>query len=216
MVETEEKCPLCASLSPHFFTDRTGKIYRHCIKCSGVFLSPLFYLNKHDEFARYNTHNNIVSDINYQRFVSDLVGLIKTKERKNTLGLDFGCGPGPVIQHLLIREGFHLLTYDPYYQPDKNVLAKVYDYIVSCEVIEHFNAPNVSFSLLKNLLKPQASLYLKTDVLYDLSVQNFEKWGYRNDPTHVFFYTLKTFEFIKKEYNFSSLEIQARTIILRN
>lgn len=209
-----ELCPLCFSSSEVFYTDKKEREYRHCICCDGVFLSPQFHLQYKEEHDRYNTHNNIVTDIHYQSFVNDICNLIRSNEKKNTLGLDFGCGPGPVIQHVLLREGYHLLTYDPYYQPDKSVLKKSYDYIVSCEVVEHFNKPQPSFLLLKQLLKPKGKLYIKTDILYEVNRAYFEKWGYRNDPTHVFFYTPKTFEYIKKVFHFTELQLKKRTVIL--
>jgi cyclopropane fatty-acyl-phospholipid synthase-like methyltransferase len=116
----------------------------------------------------------------------------------------------------LLREGFHLLTYDPYYQPDKSILKKSYNYIVSCEVVEHFNKPQETFLLLKQLLKPKGKLYIKTDILYYVNRMYFEKWGYRNDPTHVFFYTPKTFEYIKQTFDFTELQLKNRTVILRS
>lgn len=212
----EEKCPLCFSPSIHFFTDKIGKIYHHCNHCCGVFLSSRFFLNLQEEISRYKTHNNIVTDINYQDFVKDLVTLVKSNEKKKSLGLDFGCGPGPVIQHLLIKEGFHILTFDPFFQPDNSVLKKSYHYIVSCEVIEHFNAPYLSFLKLKKMLFPGARLYLKTDILNESNLRNFEYWGYRQDPTHVFFYSPKTFDYIKEEFKYKSLKISGRTIVLQN
>ncbi len=216
MNQSEEICPLCSSHSVHFFTDNSGKIYRHCKKCSGVFLASRFFISQEEELARYKTHNNIVSDVFYQDFVQDLTDLIKSNETKNSLGLDFGCGPGPVIQYLLIREGYHLLTFDPYFQPDKKVLKNRYQYIVSCEVIEHFNSPYSSFLRLKKLLRPGGRLYLKTDILYEVTVQKFKTWGYRQDPTHVFFYTPSTFEYIKQAFNYSSVKVRGRTVVLQN
>lgn len=208
-----ELCPLCNSTTKAFFTDKKERKYRHCNFCDGIFLMPQFHLTKKEEFARYKTHNNFIHDKLYQNFVSDLCNLVIKNEKKNTLGLDFGCGPGPVIQYILLKQGFHILTYDPFYQPDNSVLNKIYDYVVLCEVIEHFNRPFEAFTTLKKLLKTGATLYIKTDVFYEVSIASFEKWGYRNDPTHVFFYTPKTFSFIKDKFQFSSIQLNGRTVV---
>jgi hypothetical protein len=42
---------------------------------------------------------------------------------------------------------------------------------------------------------------------------NFATWYYKNDPTHVFFYTKKTFGWIKNEFNFKSIVFDKRVII---
>ena len=53
-----------------------------------------------------------------------------------------------------------------------------------------------------------------TDI-YDESIE-FSKWYYKNDPTHLFFYHKKTFEWIEKEFNFSNVTIKHRLITFTN
>lgn len=209
-----EKCPLCFTESELFFEDAEFKKYCHCKTCDGIFLSSIFHLPTNEEKNRYDLHINDIYDVNYHNFVDDLIRPIKMHQKKSELGLDFGCGPSSVIQHSLIAKNYHILTYDPYYQPNASVLEKKFSYIVSCEVIEHFNQPNKSFQLLYNLLKKDGKLYLKTDVVYDRSKEKFKSWGYRQDPTHVFFYSPKTFAYIQEKWNYSSLHIDKRVAIL--
>jgi citrate lyase synthetase len=47
--------------------------------------------------------------------------------------------------------------------------------------------------------------------LYDESI-DFAKWYYKNDVTHVFFYTKETFVWIQKEFGFRDLKIEKRLI----
>jgi citrate lyase synthetase len=65
--------------------------------------------------------------------------------------------------------------------------------------------------LLRGLLHKGAKLYLMTDI-YD--ERDFATWYYKNDPTHVFFYTKESFEWIQKAYNFQTLFIDKRLIVL--
>ena len=42
---------------------------------------------------------------------------------------------------------------------------------------------------------------------------NFENWYYKNDETHVIFYTKNTFDWIKNELGFSKVSVLNRLII---
>jgi hypothetical protein len=42
---------------------------------------------------------------------------------------------------------------------------------------------------------------------------DFEKWWYKNDFTHVFFYQKATFEFIKEKYGFLEVETDGNLIV---
>ena len=71
----------------------------------------------------------------------------------NSLGLDYGCGKGPVITEQLKKKGYEIDLYDPYFYPNETYLDKSYDYIFSCEVFEHFYNPKEELIKLKNILK---------------------------------------------------------------
>ena len=79
------------------------------------------------------------------------------------------------------------------------------------EVIEHFHHPKKEFELLFNLLKPGGKLYCKTDLFSES--KNFDSWGYKNDPTHVFFYHQKSILWIQKNIGFTSVKIDGRLIV---
>ena len=142
----------------------------------------------------YQTHNNDIDDPRYQKFVSPLVGLIDSRHHKGHSGLDFGAGPGPVIAHMLGKHGYSIDLYDPFFHPDKTVLTNRYDFIVSCEVVEHFYNPFETFTTLGGLLAPGGSLYCRT-TLYRDDI-DFSNWFYKNESTHVFFYQRTTIEWI--------------------
>jgi len=99
------------------------------------------------------THNNDVNDSGYHKFVSPIVNAVLNDFLPEHKGLDFGAGTGPVISKLLTDRNYQIKQYDPYFFNLPELLQKKYDYIVCCEVIEHFYDPDKEFQLLKSLLK---------------------------------------------------------------
>ena len=204
-------CTLCEnSTSP--FKIIKGSQYLKCSKCKAIMLDQKCYLSKKKEKERYEEHHNDVEDKGYQAFVSPIVTRVLEHYTKDHKGLDFGAGPGPVITKLLRDKGYNIEIYDPFFANNPEKLEEKYDYIVCCEVIEHFYNPAKEFQLLKSLLKPGGTLYLKTSV-YNEDI-GFESWYYKDDATHVFFYEEETLEWIKEHYKFSNLEISKDIIIL--
>lgn len=170
------------------------------------------YPTKEEEIHRYESHDNDVEDPRYQNFVSPLVEKITARYGPQDLGLDFGSGTGPVITKMLNDRGYKLNVFDPFFDNHPEVLKLKYNYIVSCEVIEHFHHPYQEFKRLRTMLKPDGALFLKTDPFTD--DRDFHAWYYKSDETHVFFYHPKTFEWIKDEFDFSELDIDNRHITL--
>ena len=128
-------------------------------------------------------------------------------------GLDFGSGTGPVISSMLNKEGYDIAQYDPFFAPDKSALEKMYDYIVSCEVFEHFYHPKKEIDRLASLLNPNGALLIMT-LLYD-DEMDFDTWFYRKDPTHVFIYRKETIEYIANQKGFEIDVLTDRLIALR-
>lgn len=206
-------CPLCSSDADIYFQDKSIKYY-HCKTCDAVFEDEDDRPDSSAEKSRYEIHENDVEDKNYQKFVSPITSSILKDFTSYSKGLDFGAGTGPVISKVLSEKGYTITEYDPYFHNYSERLNEKYDYISSSEVIEHFYNPHKEFKLLKSLLKPKGKLYCMTDV-YDVST-DFGSWYYKNDPTHVFFYTKKTFEWIKKEFEFLDVKVDGRLITFSN
>lgn len=201
------KCPLCHNaLSKIFHQD-----YLICSTCSGIVKDETRLLSAEDEKKRYLKHENDVNDSGYQNFASPITTSVLREFKKENMGLDFGAGPSSVISKILKDNHYSIEVYDPFFYPDKNLLTKKYDYIVCCEVMEHFYNPRNEFELLKSLLNSSGKLFCMTH-LYDTSI-NFEKWYYRNDPTHVFIYQADTIRYIAETLNFKSFKIENRLII---
>lgn len=167
-----------------------------------------------EERLRYEEHFNDVENEGYQRFVSPITSSVLNDFSKTDKGLDFGAGTGPVISKLLKDQDYSLVQYDPFFHNFPDLLKDKYNYIVCCEVMEHFYHPKKEFELLQNLLHTKGKLYCMTD-LWDESI-DFHKWYYKNDQTHVFIYHINTIEWIQKEIGFSNVTIEGRLITFSN
>jgi 2-polyprenyl-3-methyl-5-hydroxy-6-metoxy-1,4-benzoquinol methylase len=164
------------------------------------------------EKKRYEEHNNDIFDTGYQQFVTPLVNAVQKDFSNKYTGLDYGCGPGPVARHLLNQEGYQITTYDPIFDNNKQALNEKYHFIICSEVAEHFHRPFDEFMALKNQLMPGGKLFVMTSILRP-SI-NFKNWYYKNDLSHVIFYTEKSFQWIRKTIGFSHCSIERDLIIL--
>lgn len=201
-------CPLCKA-----GTQKLGVfeaiVYFQCKNCKGIFKHPEFYLSLRKEYGRYQLHENDVNDKAYQNFVSPITHAIQQNFSTTKTGLDFGCGSGPVAAKILNDHGYTIKLYDPFFYNLPENLDQKYDFIVCCEVMEHFHHPNKEFKLLRNLLHQSGRLYCKTEILSSKTINNFKDWWYKNDPTHVFFYTTETLAWIKQHFGFLDLKIHS-------
>lgn len=206
-------CSLCNSATRNFEVIKERE-YVQCINCKAILLSPESYLSPREEKSRYRLHNNDVNDPGYLSFVSPVIDKIRTDIPTDSMGLDFGCGTGPVIASELEKAGYNIRLYDPYFQPNRTFLDKQYDFIICCEVMEHFQKPLEEFRLLRSLLKPGGKLYCKTAVWNEAI--NFNSWYYKDDLTHVIFYNRESLLWIRKNLEFSSVDILDELMVFTN
>ena len=203
------QCPLCFNGSDTFAHSNNRDDFR-CSYCQSIFADPKTFLNYEDEKSRYETHNNDVLDPGYRNFMKPIVDIVSDKFTQNHIGLDYGSGTGPVVSKMLHEKGFRVEQFDPIFCNKPEVLTKSYDYIVCCEVIEHFYNPHKEFLQLRAMLNPGGGLFCMTHIYID-SI-DFRKWYYKNDSTHVFFYHPLALSYIKEQFQFGALEVNSRTI----
>jgi hypothetical protein len=206
----KQNCPLCSHEAILFYQNADN--YFKCGNCNSIFVDTNARPDMTQEKERYELHSDDVEDKGYQNFVSPMTSAILRDYKQESRGLDFGAGIGPIISKVVQDAGYNIKQYDPFFHNYPELLKEKYDYVASCEVVEHFYYPHKEFGLLKSLLSQDAKLYIMTD-LYDESI-DFAKWYYKNDVTHVFFYTKESFEWIQKEFGFRSLEIEKRLVTL--
>ena len=185
----KEDCPLCGHKQVPL-REVQRRSYGFCPGCRGIFAERASLPDPRQELAEYLKHNNDVDDPRYRAFARPLVDLVASRQGPKDRGLDFGAGPGPVVTRMLAERGYSLALYDPYFHKETSVLDDTYDFIVCCEVIEHFYTPAESFRLLARLLAPGGTLYCRTTLVPDDIP--FLRWHYKNEATHVFFYHRET------------------------
>ncbi len=203
-------CPLCSNKGLLLYHDDKHTFYQ-CSVCKGIYRDSHELLNKDEEIKRYYLHQNHINDLGYINFADPILSEVKKHYNATHQGLDFGAGHTPVISEILKRDNFNIEIYDPLFFNNKTVLNKKYDFITSCEVIEHFYNPKKEFELLYKILKPNGKLICMTDIF---NGSNFDSWYYKTDPTHVFLYQKETFQWIKDHLGFSGIIIEGRLIVL--
>ncbi len=204
-------CPICQSTSFLFTEDRFRKFFR-CEFCESIFVPSEYWPDAKAEKARYDEHQNDVNDAGYQLFVRPIIEAITSHFTKHHRGLDYGAGPGPVVTKLLRDLDYSIDLYDPFYYNDKELLNFQYDYLVASEVVEHFHHPLENFKKMKKLLLPGGKIFIFTH-LYEDSIP-FQNWYYKNDLTHVIFFTNKSMHYLAERLGFSKITIDKRLIIL--
>ncbi|PRX49614.1 class I SAM-dependent methyltransferase [Salegentibacter salegens] len=203
-------CILCEGSTKEFWKSKNRE-FVECTNCGGIQLLPQYYISKKAEEERYLTHNNDVEDRGYQDFVSPITSRILKDFSTKHSGLDYGCGTGPVAANILEKQGYYIALFDPFFYPNTKVLNTTYDFIICCEVMEHLYEPKREFSELAARLNPNGKLYCKTSI-YSKET-DFDNWYYKNDRTHVFFYTAKSLKWIKNNLGFKTLKIEPKLIL---
>ncbi|QUJ67585.1 class I SAM-dependent methyltransferase [Photobacterium sp. GJ3] len=188
-------CTLCNNTAVVPYHQDRRRPYLQCQNCCLIFADPASHLTPEEEKAIYDQHENHVDDEGYRGFLQRLASPLAAKLPQEPLdGLDFGCGPGPALAAIFREQGHRMAVYDPYYAPDNQVLERQYDFVTCTEAIEHFYTPGREWQQLLSLVKPGGWLGLMTKLATDVAA--FSRWHYKNDPTHVSFFSRETFQFL--------------------
>ena len=195
-------CIVCKNQEAVDFKNIKQKRYWKCSYCEAIFLDKEFYLSSNDEYKHYLTHNNDVNDPRYKQFLSNLMLPLIERIKLNSIGLDYGCGPGPALSLMLREKGYQMFNYDPFFHYKKRNLLKKYDFICCTETVEHFHNPFGEFTRFNELLNNNGTIGIMTNFHSEQDI--FENWYYIKDPTHVVFYNKKTFQIIAKIFDWDS------------
>lgn len=182
-----------------------------CGKCRLVFVPREFFLSPDDEKAEYELHENNPHDEGYRKFLSRLYDPLIYRLPAGSRGLDFGCGPGPTLSLMFEEAGFLMEIYDHFFAPHPEVLKKSYEFITATEVVEHLHYPMAVFQNLWNVLKTKGYLGLMTKRVK--SLEAFKTWHYKNDMTHICFFSEVTFRWLA-DYLSASLEFIGKDVVI--
>ncbi|RQD73156.1 class I SAM-dependent methyltransferase [Desulfonatronospira sp. MSAO_Bac3] len=204
-------CRVCLGKELDFFYRQEDLVYWSCSRCQAVLLDEKKLPDAHEELKRYQEHNNYPVDAGYRNFLNRLASPLLQKLPGRSLGLDYGCGPGPALSVILKKAGHRVELYDPFFYPDKIVLEQKYGFITCSEVVEHFHRPYEEFVRLDKMLCPGGWLGIMT--CFFLPGHDFGQWHYRRDPTHVVFYQPQTFHLLAGMFGWSC-EIPVPNVVL--
>ena len=188
------RCPVCETEACLPFQTVGERDYWRCPTCVCTFLQPEQRPGPEAEQAEYRLHQNTPDQPGYRRFLQQLATPLLQRLNGPSEGLDYGCGPGPVLAAELREAGHSVALYDPFFQPDASVLAQTYQFVTCSKVVEHFHQPAAEFRRLDGLLAPGGWLALMTGFQTDDAL--FASWHYRRDPTHVVFYREATLRWL--------------------
>ena len=205
-------CIICDAKAVSFEDTQLDKIFFQCHSCGLIFLDKKFYISLDDEKKQYDYHNNSLENEGYVKMLNDFLDFtLESLHLKSVL--DFGSGPTPVLVELLKQRGLHVEYFDKFYQPKKVYENKKYDLITSTEVFEHLENPKETLKLLANHLSSNGAISIMT-LFHTNREDDFLKWWYRRDPTHITFFTPKTIEIMAKECGLKVLKHDNKRVIL--
>ena len=212
-------CRLCTyaecSLFYHDTSKRnrqgSGVRYFRCPQCHLLFMDPMQFVSPEEEKQVYDLHQNDPHDPGYRQFLGRLFKPMHARLAPHSEGFDFGSGPGPTLSLMFEEAGHRMSIYDPFYAGDKRPFTQTFDFITATEVVEHLHQPREELFRLWRCLRQGGLLGIMTKRALDLEA--FQKWHYKNDPTHVCFFTLKTFEWLATYWG-ATLDVLDKDIVL--
>ncbi len=208
-------CGLCESAveTVYFRDEKRDWDYFRCDVCELVFRDPQTYLSHEDEKKRYETHDNSIENQGYVDFLSPVVETLLPYLKKPSQGLDFGSGPGPILDKLFAEENIEVKNYDPYFDYHPFLLDKQYDFVTCTETFEHFTVPFKEMVTMTACLKSKGYLLIMTELYKDL--EQFKNWGYRMDPTHICFLNTTGLAWLANKWDYEILSSKGRIFLLQ-
>ena len=205
-------CPLCSSTEIFEFHKDSLREYLRCDVCRLIFVPREFHLSIADEKAEYDLHENSPGDSGYRRFLSRLFEPVNARLYPGSKGLDFGSGPGPTLSIMFEEVGHDVSVYDPFYAADKSPLKLQYDFVTSSEVVEHFRNPAEDLQRLWSCVRQGGVLGIMTKLALDEA--SFARWHYKNDLTHVCFFSRETFRWVSGKWRAELTFVGSDVILL--
>ncbi len=197
----DHNCPICHESTCSITHKKLGTFYK-CDKCDFIHKDRNHLITLKQELAIYNNHNNSIDDPKYVAFFNRfLYKAVFPYVNSGKKAFDFGSGPTPVLAQILQRyHQYDMVIYDLFYATNKSYINKKFDLITSTEVLEHVKDPISTFKLLVSLLKKDGVLAIMT-LYHPNNDDDFLKWYYIRDPSHISFYSLKTMHVIANMLN---------------
>lgn len=196
-------CKICQGETTSFYDDYMKCQTYHCKACGFIFKDEEAIVSHDKELKVYQQHNNTEENLGYVAMFQDFIDKTITPHKEQiTTALDFGSGPNPVLAGILKRNGFVTDYYDKFFATEKIYEGKQYDLITSTEVIEHIRDVQEVMAFFAQHLNPGGFLALMTQFHPD-DQEAYLNWWYRRDPTHIVFFTPKSFRALAEQHGFT-------------
>lgn len=206
-------CLICNTLTQTFVDEKTGIIYFHCPHCECISKSPENFTQIFEQKERYDLHDNDPEHEGYRAYFGRFLDFVLPLVEDPKTALDFGCGRSTLLADLMRERGIVCDYYDPIYYPVKPNHSKKYGLIVSTEVFEHLHDPKTVFSGLYSMLEKGGYLAIQTQ-FHPNNTEAFKKWYYHQDPTHIVFFTSKTFQVLCDLYGFGHIKDNEKNMVV--
>lgn len=189
-------CRLCSKPSTIVFHDT--RIFFACNRCGLIFTDR--NLSDSDSIKHYIAqHDNGFNWIHEADYILKLIPTIND----NYAILDYGSGCGLLAKELRER-GFNVSCYEPMYDGlfDLSKYNYNYDVIILNEVIEHVDNILLVLNNIYYSLKSKGYIIIKTLRTDSIIISPFDfetifkSWWYKDDLTHISFFSYLTFEYI--------------------
>ena len=198
------ECKICTSTKLDFWQDKKRE-YMRCKECECIFVDPAYFLSPEEQKKRYELHKNTLDDTGYRQFIEKFAdtSLLFAKETQKSIHtiVDYGSGPEPALMHILeeykesgkIEKSTCVKGWDPYFNNAETLEKNYADLVLCLEVAEHFENPLEGFMGLANTCNIGGIVVVQT-MLTKNNWDEFKKWWYKEDSTHVSFYSIKGLE----------------------
>ncbi len=209
-------CLLCGHPTQAFHHRGVGSAspgdYRRCRHCGLSMLEADAWLDREEERTYYKTHENRPGDPGYLLHLERLITPLTQAIPAPATGLDWGCGPHPVLADRLRKKGYQMAAWDPAFGPALPAApADGWDFITCTEVIEHLHEPRASLKAMLHRIRPGGVLAIMTEWLPE--PRQFNRWHYRRDPTHVAFYSPNSLRWAAQHFG-CTVDLPARGVAL--
>lgn len=208
-----QPCPLCASDNTKPYHCDTAREYVECNLCQLIFVPTDQHLSHEDEKSQYDHHQNDPLDDGYRTFLSRLHEPMQARLAPHSMGLDFGSGPGPTLSQMFEEAGHTINLFDIYYANDASIFDEAYDFITASEVVEHLSNPAEVLEKLWRCLKSGGLLGIMTKRV--TSKDAFKSWHYKNDPTHICFFSEHAFKWLGNKWGTEPEFVSADVVLFK-
>jgi hypothetical protein len=187
-------CLVCSSSSLRLLKTPRKKFFR-CGGCGFSFLHPDFLPSEEAALARYTLHQNDDDNEGYHHYISKIIDRALFYAGNVETVVDWGSGPNPLASKIMREKGLSVFSWDPNFSANENPRKAFYDAGICIEAAEHFINPQKDFAAFFAALKLGAYAFIHTHLAPN-DDDDFLRWWYTEDITHVSFYNKRSLEIL--------------------